>query len=306
MLEHAFLMMVHKSPELFGRIVHILAKDNHHFFINVDKKTANIDDFKQAVRDVKNVTFIPQMRVHHGSVEQIHCELALYRAAMNASVKIDYFHLISGQDYPLRSNEQFDSFMEQHKGRSFGMIDDDAFREECMKRKYPYRTNVFHPNGHNYLFRILRKLTWRLQLILHVRSYILDCWGGWNWRSLYRPVVTYLLDYVDKNPTFLKRFNHTNCCDEIYFTTLVHPLMDKLDIDGRTPLRYVSWIAPRPISSNQRPYILEEPDFPYVISSQAFFCRKVNLPQSEKLLDMIDEQRGSYFCFEEAHPIKIH
>lgn len=55
------------------------------------------------------------MSVYHGSVTQIYCELALYKAAIKAPIKMDYFHLISGQDYPLRSNEQFDDFIEKTK-----------------------------------------------------------------------------------------------------------------------------------------------------------------------------------------------
>lgn len=38
MKNHAFIFQVHKSPELFGRIVRVLAKENHYFFVNVDKK----------------------------------------------------------------------------------------------------------------------------------------------------------------------------------------------------------------------------------------------------------------------------
>ncbi len=304
MLQHAFLMMVHKSPELFGRIVHILAKENHHFFIHIDKKVSNFLDYKTIVDDVDNVTFIPRMSVYHGSVTQIYCELALYKAAIKAPIKMDYFHLISGQDYPLRSNEQFDDFIEKNKGKSFGMIDSKEYRDECMKFKYPSRTDAYHPNANGIFLRLLRKLTLKLQVKYSLRKKIPNTWGGWNWRSIYRPVVLYLLDYIDKNPSFLKRYNHTACCDELYYTTIIHPVQSQLNIDGRSPLRYVSWEPTHPVDSKHRPYNLDERDYPFIINSQAFFCRKVDLPISEKLLDMIDKQRGSSFDFEKAVPIK--
>lgn len=304
MLQHAFLMMVHKSPELFGRIVHILAKENHHFFVHIDKKAHNFSEYKNIVSNVKNVTFIPRMCVYHGSVTQIYCELALYRASMDTPIRMDYFHLISGQDYPLRSNEQFDDFMENNKGKSFGMIDSEEYRNKCMKFKYPSRTDAYHPNANGIFLRILRKLTLKMQVKFHTRHCISNTWVGGDWRSLYRPVVAYLLDYIDKNPVFLKRYNHTWCCDELYYTTIIHPVQNQLNIDGTKPLRYVSWKPTHPVSSKYRPYNLDERDFPFLINSQAFFCRKVDLPNSEKLLDMIDKQRGTAFDFDKAVPIK--
>ena len=76
-----------------------------------------------------------------------------------------------------------------------------------------------------------------------------------------------------------------------------------MKIDGRKPLRYVSWNPTHPVKDKYRPYTLDERDFPYIIQSQAFFCRKVDLPISGKLLDMIDEQRCKSFDFDRAKPI---
>lgn len=178
MLRHAFLMMVHKEPELFGRIVHVLAGVNHHFFVHIDKKVSDIEPYREAVKDVPNVTFTDRISVYHGGVSQIYCELLLYGAAYSAAHRMDYFHLISGQDYPLRSNEQFDDFFEHHAGMSFAAIEGQEYHDECMKLKYPLRTDVYHPNGRNLFERAFRKLTPKIQLRLHVRRCMSDIWGG--------------------------------------------------------------------------------------------------------------------------------
>lgn len=57
MPNHAFLIMAHKSPELFGRIVKMLARPNHFFFVHIDAYTANFGVFKKAVSDIDNVVF---------------------------------------------------------------------------------------------------------------------------------------------------------------------------------------------------------------------------------------------------------
>lgn len=76
-----------------------------------------------------------------------------------------------------------------------------------------------------------------------------------------------------------------------------------MKIDGTLPLRYVSWKPTHPVEDKYRPYTLDERDFPFIIKSQAFFVRKVDIPQSQKLLDMIDKQRGKIFLFEKAEPV---
>ena len=102
-----------------------------------------------------------------------------------------------------------------------------------------------------------------------------------------------MLEYISENPAFLRRFNYTLSCDEIYFQTIFHKRMQEFKIEGLLPLRYVSWEATHPVKDNYRPYILDERDLQFILSSQAFFCRKVDLPQSKMLLDLIDQNRDN-------------
>lgn len=301
-LQHAFLMEVHKSPELFSRIVKILAADNHHFYVHIDAKVAEMDLFVNAVKDIKNVTFIDRIKIFHGAVSQIYCEIALFKAAY-ANPHIDYFHLISGQDYPLRSNTVFDDFFEKHCGESFTCIEGQSFHDEMMKHKYRMRTELYCPNEDQKWFRLFLRLTWRMQLMFHTRRPIPGCWGGWNWKSLHRSVTGHFLDYLEHNPKFLKRFNHTMCCDEIYFATIYKSKMKEMNIKGLMPLRFVSTEPKWHIEETHRPYTMDERDYPDIYPSQAFFCRKVDLPYSSKLLDMIDRSRDEDFDMNCAAPV---
>lgn len=187
---------------------------------------------------------------------------------------MDYFHLISGQDYPLRSNECFDSFFERYNGYSFACIKGDAYHEQKMKKEYILRTQLYHPNKPSKFKLLFLRLTWRVQIWLKIRKPIVGLWGGWNWKSLTRMVVEFMIKYIDENPSFLKRFNHTMCCDEMYFSTIFHNHLQKFNILGLLPLRYVSWEPTHPVKDNYRPYILDERNFQYIISSQAFFVER--------------------------------
>ena len=76
---------------------------------------------------------------------------------------------------------------------------------------------------------------------------------------------------------------------------MLYPKIEELSIRKHYPLHYVSWVPHRPVDTSYRPFTLDERDFEYVTKSPCFFCRKVDERQSEKLLDMIDQQRNNPF-----------
>lgn len=99
---------------------------------------------------------------------------------------------------------------------------------------------------------------------------------------------------------------YTSACDELIFNTVIHSNMDKLDVEPHMPLRFVAWDLKRKVNSPYRPYTLNEQDYDEIIGKQAFFCRKVDLPESEKLLDMIDAQRNADFDIKKAEHLFPH
>ena len=58
MKNHIFLMLVHKEPKLFSRIIKQLEKENHFFIVYVDKKTTDFQQYIDAVKDFPNVFFL--------------------------------------------------------------------------------------------------------------------------------------------------------------------------------------------------------------------------------------------------------
>lgn len=293
MKKHAFLILAHKSPNLVRRIMKVLESDNHYFFLHVDKKTPNIKDFKDAVQDIKNATVLEQrISVFHAGISTTEAELALFEAIRKSKTVFDYLHLISGQDYPLRSNAQFDDFFE-HSNKSYIYIDDKALSAN-MAKSYDRSANEYHFNNTNKKYvQIYEKL--HLGLLLRpfyhrkpIKGYV----GGWQWFSWNKELFNFIIKYLQAHPNYLQRFNHTASPDEHIFVTLINNHLDELNVATEDPLRYISWHPHRPVTDSYRPYILEEADYPYIINSRAFFCRKIDEKLSASLLDKIDAQRG--------------
>jgi hypothetical protein len=291
MKTHAFLILAHKQPQLLARIMKVLEKSNHYFFVHVDAKT-NIDDFITSTDGIKNLHFIEnRVKVYHRGMSIVDAEMQLLNCAHRQYGGYDYYHLISGQCYPLRTNEQFDEFFE-NTDESFMCFDRGEFAAS-MQKHYKYCADEFHFNNTDTLgSRVYEKL--RLGKILSLfwhRSKIKGYTGGWQWFDWTNRVAEYVLDYMQKHEEYYKRFNHTGSPDEHIFVTLLSDKIQELKVSPYEPLRYVSWHANHHVETEYRPYDLDERDYQYIIGTATFFCRKVVFPVSEKLLDMIDEQR---------------
>lgn len=217
-----------------------------------------------------------------GGVSQIKTTIALLREVAHSGIPIDYIHFISGQDYPLVSNKAFDNFFESHTPTSFMYY---SKHEEWMKKNLPPRYRCWHWNdvldqrSRNLIVRNISKLWSKLQVVPY-REEIPHIAYGHNWFSWHRQVMDFILRYINQHPEFLKRFHYTNCCDEIFFHTILYPYINELHIDTSTSLRYVDWTRPQ--------MILTEDDYEKIIESSNLFCRKIDPIKSRGLKEKLN------------------
>lgn len=279
MLNHAFLIIAHDSPELLQRIVDKLAAPNHFFFVHLDKK---VDRHLFAI--VKNVKFIERINVTHGGFSQIVVEPMLLRAAIECGEHIDYFHLISGHDYPCRSNAEFDAFFEDNNGRSYMHYDTD---EQHIKWKNKIEARYTKWNLRD--LGLNRYLRYFITVVLNIfasKKVSFELYAGWNWFSWHRSVVEFIMKRLKDNPEYLELFRYTDCCDEVIFHTMLFKHLDELNIDKDNSLRYIDWFPEREYTT--LPLVLDERDYDKIVESDAFFCRKVFIGSSSELLDKLD------------------
>ena len=298
MKNHAFLIIAHKQPKLLARTLSVLEASNHHFFINVDAKSSCFSEFYALIGGgkIQNVHFLKKrVACYWAGISLVDVEIELMKDAKSNPVHFDYYHLISGLDYPLRSNEQFDTFFESTED-SFMCFNFEKDIDYWMPI-YKMKTNLFHTNGTHSLGErlFLKVVNNRFSRRIIKRTPIPDLAGGWQWFSWSANVVDYVLNYLKNNSGFRRRFNHTSSPDEHFFATMLYAHLDELHIRKHFPLRYVSWEPYREIEQKHRPYDLNEQDYERVIKSASFFCRKVDEVTSAKFLDMVDAQRGNMY-----------
>ncbi len=300
MKNHAFIILAHKQPALLARTIRALERDNHFFFINVDKKTRDFEGFESSLGGCRNVFFFRES-VYHCGISHLYCLLKIIKQARQNKPEIDFYHIISGQDYPLRSSECFDDFFENNE-RSYMYFDNEEYLRS-MKNIFVRMSQDWHLNRTGgrlrRVYNILKMP--RLLGLVFRRKDNPDYYNnsGWDWFSWNKKVVDYVFRYLDKNPDYIKRYNHTVTPTEHIFHAILGPVCNELQIEKMEPLRFVSWNPQRPVKTSYRPYNLTHEDYDKVINSRAFFCRKVDEQESSKLLDMIDSQRMTPYNLKE-------
>src|SRR3954454_12035046 len=110
-----YLIVAHKNPEQLARLVKSLSYDGESFFIHIDKK-CNLKAFQEALQTNELSRHIGE---HGCRVEVIYNRVSVVCGAyshvgaifnslaeiFSSKERFDYLVLLSGQDYPIKTNE---------------------------------------------------------------------------------------------------------------------------------------------------------------------------------------------------------
>ena len=155
-----------------------------------------------------------------------------------------------------------------------------------------YLRNIINYRGNTILKRLcntIESIQFALiQLRVKIRPELkYKMYKGSNWWSIHQKVASYIIDFCQKNPSYVKRFRHTNCCDEIFFHVIVMNSKYMNEIENNN-LRYIDWEPTYPDES--LPRILKEEDWESMKNSNALFCRKIDWNLSKGLIECIKKE----------------
>lgn len=124
-MKHAYLIITHRENVVLERLLMLLDKENNGIYIHVDAKTKNFD-FEKIKKTVKlaKLVFTNRTKVYWGDYSQVNAELVLLKTAIGGG-RYDYYHLLSGQDLPIKNNSAINAFFEQNNGKEFVSIVND-------------------------------------------------------------------------------------------------------------------------------------------------------------------------------------
>lgn len=113
----AYIISAYKDAPHLARLVKALDY-NADFYVHIDKK-ADVTAFEQLLKD--KVVFVKRHWVSWGGWSQVEFQKELLGAVINSKKEYSRIVCLSGQDYPLWSNEKIHQFFEENGDKEFVM-----------------------------------------------------------------------------------------------------------------------------------------------------------------------------------------
>lgn len=281
----AYIISAYKYPEQLIRLIDRLNTDRTHFFVHLDKKTDDRIYFYliDRLKHLSNVRFLERHKCYWGDFGHVNASIKGIKEIFKNNISFDYAVLLTGQDYPIKSNIQIETFFKQNEKKSFMQYFSLPFKvwpEGGLDRIEKWHFNLF--NKH-------LTVPGKRQLPKGLKPF-----GGSSYWCLSIECVEYIHDFVINNEDYVRYFKSVYIPDEIFFQTILlnSPLKDSLINDS---LRYTKW-APQTASLKERgsPMILGKNDFEDMAKSSKLFARKFDLTKDTDVLDLIDEKILSF------------
>jgi hypothetical protein len=264
--EPAYIVLGHKRPDLFERLVGALGPAS--IAAHIDGKV-DITPFQAAVRDRPDVTFLPRHVCEWGNYGHVAGSLEGLRWFLTTDAS--HAVLLTVQCYPLVSQARVRARLDELGDRS-------------QMRMTPFPFEKWGPSG-GYVRIDRHWITVRarprpVKILPRRLPYKLHPYGGGSYWCLSRKHVEYVLDYIDRQRWTTRFFRTVLIPDEMMFHTILgnSPLADEVMSD-RFNYSFFVPNAPNPI-------ILKLDDLAAARASGALFARKF---EDHDVLDHLDE-----------------
>lgn len=291
MSKHAYCIIAHSEPTILSTLVKMIDDSRNNIFILLDSK-ADKSLFANITTNQSHLEWVPdRVDVRWGDISQVRAEIMVLGYAFSKGYH-QYYHLISGIDLPLKSQDYIHEFMSNNYPKEFV-----GFSPNKLQSRYNYYYLFTKYYRHNNILiflvtKILRKAFIQLQKIVGFRrKYTMEIQRGCNWISITNEFCEYLLSYSD---SFLKQFKYIPCVDEFFAQTILWNSPFKKNIydlcsEFDSCMRMIDW-------NRGNPYVwgnIQEDDFNILINSNKLFARKFS-SKNPQIIDQVCNHILSY------------
>jgi hypothetical protein len=276
-----FLVMSHKQPVLIERLLARLADtESAVTVIHHDAKSSELPRLPEGGRAL----LVPQPAAcGWGDMGIVNATLRCMRWIRDEVPTFSWIVLVSGQDYPVVAPRQVESELLASQA--------DAFLRWEFVPPFVTRCSTDWQRGtsHRYYWH-LAPGTHRPIPIPRLPFYFdgVGLHAGSQWWNLGRRAVDRVIDDTAMLTYLARRLRSVLLPDEAFFQTMLlnSPAGLRLTCNDRRFYRFPTH------GGSAHPETLTLRDLDAILTSDAFFARKVELPPSMELLDALDEHAG--------------
>lgn len=268
------LLLVHSNLDQTKGLISRLTHPNADIYVHIDSKL-DIEQSEEILK-IPNIFFIRKRHsIIWGNYSMVEATLSSFEEILKTKVQYSHINLLSGQDYPLKSANFIDDFLQKNIGKSFiKYLSIPEEWDEPLSRFQKYNLGDLHFPGKNYLQTIINKIMPPKKLPNRLKAY-----GGSQWITITPKCAEYVIQYLKDNRSVRNFFLMTWAADELIFQTILlnSPHADSIVNDH---LRYIKFSK-----GSSRPKIFTSDDDDELISSGKLYGRKFDLFKDSKILD---------------------
>lgn len=282
-MKHAFLIMAHNEPAVLRTLLAMLDDPRNDVYLHIDRRADALRKEMEGTRLRRaGLHVVPRpLRAYWGDISLVETEYLLLEAASSVCA-YDYYHLLSGTDLPIQTQDTIHAFFRAHAGREFVSYWHGPWHDRDLDRKvsrYYFLTRHLkrsHSPWHA-VAAPLHNLALLVQKAFGLRRrHEVEFRKGAQWFSITHGFCRYLIGHKD---FVLRRFRHTLCPDEIFVQTLLwnSPFRNRIynaEDDNTGNMRLIDW-------QRGNPYTWRDEDWEELRQSDKLFARKFSGEQAD-------------------------
>lgn len=269
-MKHAYLIMAYQNSAVLQSLLRLIDDVRNDIYIHIDGKTLlTYEKELFACVHYSQLYFTNQReKIYWAHYSQVKAEYILFEEAFNRR-EYAYYHLLSGSDLPIKSQDEIHNFFEINAGKEFiGFSPLLAERRIWCKHIFPKQLRTKNPLvSRMRLFFLTLQEFWYKH---HPKQYPFQLKKGANWVSITNDFVKELL--IHKNYV-LQNFKYSKSLDEFYKQTIAYNSSFKtklycLSDEYKGCMRLIDW-------NRGGPYNWKLQDLEEIQRSDKLYCRKI-------------------------------
>lgn len=274
MIRHAYLILAHNEPNLLKLLVEALDDPRNDIYIHFDGRVKDLPLLSTLQAGL--VILKDRVKVYWGDVSMIKAEYRLFKEAYTSGKEYAYFHLLSGVDLPLKTQDYIHQFFTEHNGKEFIGLHQASIPKIVDQRLRRYHLFSHSFRGKGVCFQLKRGMRFTFFKLQSLFSWGInkgiDFHKGGQWVSITPSLVSYILS---KEKEVLTLYKGTFAPDEFFIPTLIWgtPFMEKLYNSTDE-----SFGAMRAIAWREGGVLIDcsWDDLPFLQKTDLLFARKFN------------------------------
>jgi hypothetical protein len=292
-MNKAYIILAHKNESQVSRLVDRLNDGHSQFYLHVDLQ-ADFGPFELLFSANPKVTLVERVKTPWAEFGIVQATLNALREIRDSGLIFDRIILLSGQDYPIKTNAAIDHYLSQSPF--------SIFMEHYPLpnyRKWALGGGLFRVD--KYFFGLAPASRYAAKAV-NFLGMLIPSWrrrppqgmlplAGSQWWSIDTDALHYLLDFVKLHPEYIQYHKNTFAADEVFFQMILlnsrdTQLLAKISNDH---LRLMHWQG----TTAAHPELLGPQDMPGINNSTALFARKFDSQADSTTLNLLDERLNS-------------